>query len=109
MLLSSTTLKLLALVFLVHFVSVFSQQEDDGEGNVTSTTNSNLIDENSNILFTNYNALREEGQGFFLKEGITLREPPESSLVPWVTLIWWCDLEFNLMDTDMLDDQCFTS
>ena len=47
-----------------------------------------------------YNALREEGQGFFLKEISILFEKPDSVLVPFISLSWWCDLEFLSDDAD---------
>ena len=96
--------KVLALVFLgVHFEFVLSQQQEDDndEGNNNNVTllvnDSDLLsssNENNNFLFTNYNALREEGQGFFLLEGSTLYETPDSLLSSGVQLYWWCDLEF---------------
>ena len=96
--------KLVALVFLgVHFEFVLSQQQEDDndEGNNNNVTllvnDSDLLsssNENNNFLFTNYNALREEGQGFFLLEGSTLYETPDSLLISGVQLYWWCDLEF---------------
>ncbi|OEU18054.1 hypothetical protein FRACYDRAFT_268856 [Fragilariopsis cylindrus CCMP1102] len=96
--------KLVALVFLgVHFEFVLSQQQEDDndEGNNNNVTllvnDSDLLsnsNENNDFLFTNYNALREEGQGFFLLEGSTLYETPDSLLITGVQLYWWCDLEF---------------
>ena len=44
---------------------------------------------------TNYNALREEGQGFYLVETFQLFEKPSSVTVPVNLLLWWCDLEFS--------------
>ena len=75
-------LKSLALlVFLVPSSTIAAQQEDD----------------NSTIM-TNYNALREEGQGFFLQETSFLYEKPDSVKTSFVALYWWCDLEFSSDD-----------
>ena len=76
MFVSQLVLKSFALfVFLVlpsASVVVAQQQEDDIE-NATSS-----------LLLTNYNALREEGQGFYLGEPSLLYEKPDSALVPFV-------------------------
>ena len=49
----------------------------------------------------NYNALREEGQGFYLREGSSLYEKPDSTPTSsTVSVQWWCDLEFSLDDAD---------
>ena len=47
---------------------------------------------------TNYNALREEGQGFYLAETTMLYEKPDSVTASFVALNWWCDLEFSSDD-----------
>jgi len=74
-------LKSLALlVFIVPSLSVFAQQEEVGD---------------DSSLMTNYNAMREEGQGFYLGEIPLLYEQPGSVLASFVTLNWWCDLEFS--------------
>jgi len=49
---------------------------------------------------TNYNALREEGQGFFLQETSYLFEKPDSTEGSFVALDWWCDFEFSSDDAD---------
>jgi hypothetical protein len=73
-------LKSLALlVFLVPSLSVFAEQEEKGD---------------DSSLMTNYNALREEGQGFYLENKSILFEKPDSVKIPVVLLYWWCDLEF---------------
>jgi hypothetical protein len=82
----SILLKSISIFSLIQFACVLSQQEED---NVTS-----IIDTKTG-LFTNYDALREEGQGFFLQEATLIYETPGSSLVPFVSLYWWCDLEFS--------------
>jgi hypothetical protein len=66
-----------------------SQQGGEGDNKVT-TTDSDSINENNDV-FTNYDALREDGQGFFLYEAYIFFETPYSSLVPVVVLTWWCD------------------
>ena len=49
---------------------------------------------------TNYNALRGEGQGFYLTEHTILFEKPDSVPIPVVLLLWWCDLDFSLEDAN---------
>ena len=79
-------LKSLALlVFFVPSLSVFAQQDEEGD---------------DSSLFTNYNALREEGQGFYLEEISFLYEKPDSVTTSAVLLHWWCDLEFSSDDAD---------
>ena len=75
------------LVFVIPSLSVFAQQEE--------------VSVNSSLL-TNYNALREEGQGFYFRETsvLFLYEKPDSVLAPFVALEWWCDLEFSSEDAD---------
>lgn len=77
-------LKLLALlVFFVPSLSVFAQQDEEG---------------NDSLLMSNFIALREEGQGFYLKEFSYLLEKPDSVEGSFVTLNWWCDLKFSSDD-----------
>ena len=71
------------LVFVIPSLSVFAQQEEERD--------------NSSLL-TNYNALREEGQGFYYRETSILFEKPDSVLSPFITLEWFCDLEFSSED-----------
>ena len=80
-------LKLLALfAFLLPSSSVvFAEQQED--------------DENATLM-TNYNALREEGQGFFLIENSLVYENPGSLVSSFVSLYWSCDLEFLSDDAD---------
>ena len=74
-------LKWLALLIcLVPSLSVFAQQEEGGD------------DDSS--LMKNYNALREEGQGFYLRETTSIFEKPDSVPVPFVALLWWCTFDF---------------
>ena len=75
------------LVLFVPLLSVVFAQEDE-EGDAPPS-----------LLLTNYNALREEGQGFFLAEHSILVERPDNVMTPIVSLRWWCDLEF-LSDDD---------
>merc|ERR1712028_322307 len=73
------------------------------EENVTTpllTSDDPTTTDSSSLLLTNYNALREEGQGFYLAEGSSLYEKPGSTLASGVTLLWWCDLEFSSEDAD---------
>ena len=82
---SQPVLKSLALlIFVVPSLSVFAQQED----------------ENDSSLMINYNALREEGQGFYLDAhtvGLLYEEPGSVTVSP-VMLSWWCDFEFSSDD-----------
>ena len=82
------------LVFLAPLSSVVSQQEEDN-----STLQTSLSDDNNDSsLMTNYNALREEGQGFYLQDISILYEKPNSALISYVFLQWWCNLEFSSDD-----------
>ena len=76
-----------SLALLVFFVpsslSVFAQEEEESD---------------HSSLLTNYNALHEEGQGFYLGEGSLLFEKPNSAPIFSVALHWWCDLEFSSDD-----------
>ena len=90
MFVSQLVLKSFALlvVFVLPSASVVvaQQQEED--------------EDNSSL--TNYNALREEGQGFYLlKETSSLYEKPGSVVTPFVALNWWCNLEFSSNDADI--------
>ena len=79
-------------------VVVVAQQQDDK--NATLLTGDDKNTDSSSLLMTNYNALREEGQGFYLVEVSCLHEKPDSVPTPFVTLLWWCDLEFSSEDAD---------
>ena len=86
MFVSQPVLKSLALlVFLVPSSSVVAQQEEESD---------------NSSLMTNYNALREEGQGFYLRENSNLYEKLDSLSTPIVAVHWWCDLEFTSEDAD---------
>ena len=88
MFVSPLVFKLFAvLVLFVPLLSVVFAQEDE-EGDAPPS-----------LLLTNYNALREKGQGFFLAEHSILVERPDNVMTPIVSLRWWCDLEF-LSDDD---------
>ena len=50
------------------------------------------------FLMTNYNALREEGQGFYLEDMSRFNEKQDSITASAVGLFWWCDLEFSSDD-----------
>ena len=82
---------LVCLVLPSASVVVVAQPQDDNVKYATTT---------SSLLLTNYNALREEGQGFFLKETAGLFEKPDSASISFVGLKWWCDLEFSSEDAD---------
>jgi hypothetical protein len=87
-----SALKCLTVVFLaVHFPFVFSQQDDNMTGSDNAALNGFADD---GILMSNYNALREEGQGFFLNEAIISYATPDNPMISVVILDWWCDFEF---------------
>ena len=78
------------LVLFVPLLSVVFAQEDE-KG-----------DASSSLLLTKYNALREEGQGFFLQESSNLHQKTDSTEESFVALEWWCDLEFSSDDADTI-------
>ena len=82
---------LVCLVLPSASVVVVAQPQDDDVKYATTT---------SSLLLTNYNALREEGQGFFLKETAGLFEKPNSVPTSFAAVQWWCDLEFSSEDAD---------
>ena len=91
---------LAVLVVLVPSASVvFAQQEKDDEI-ATALMPSDNNNDSSSLPMTNYNALREEGQGFYLEEASDLFEKPDSGKTSFVGLYWWCDLEFSSNDAD---------
>ena len=47
----------------------------------------------------NFNALREEEHGFYLKKIPYLLEKPDSAEGSIVTFDWWCDLKLASDDT----------
>ena len=67
------------LVVLVPSLFIFAQQEK----------------EEDSLLLTNYNALREEGQGFYLHVTSSLYERPGSGRTSSLLAQWWYDLEFS--------------
>jgi len=76
------------LVLFVPLLSVvFAQEVEDGE-----------TDSSSSLLLTNYNAMREEGQGFYLHESSYLFETPGDAKGSAVLVLWFCDLEFSSED-----------
>jgi hypothetical protein len=90
---TATLLKLLAFVFIiVHYCSAFvlaSQQDFDNATSTVTDSDSDLLhssENKNNLLFTNYNALLKDGQGFFLNEANILYENPGRSIVPFVSL-----------------------
>ena len=84
----------LALLFLfVPSASVVYAQQDYKKSDDNNTDLS--------LLMTNYNALREEGQGFFLVDASLNYENPPAGIVAFsVAVHWWCDLEFSSDDAD---------
>ena len=70
---------------LVFFVSLLSGSAQEEEANDSS-------------LMTNYNAMREDGQGFFLLNNAYLHEKPTSTDGSFVALQWYCDLKFSSDD-----------
>ena len=77
--------KLLALLaVLVPSLSVVAQPDEEVES----------------VLLTNYNALRDEGQGFYLREGFKLYETPNKNRSSVLAVQWVCDLEFSLEDAN---------
>ena len=76
------------LVLFVPLLSVVFAQEDKDEDASSS----------SSLLLTNYNALREEGQGFYLHESSYLFETPGGAKGSAVLVLWVCDLEFSSED-----------
>ena len=94
-----SSLALLVFLVLPSASVVVAQQPDDIENatpRMTSDDDNNT--DSSLLLMTNYNALREEGQGFYLGEASVRFEKPESVPIPVVLLFWWCDLEFSSDD-----------
>ena len=87
--LNASLLALLVLLVLPSVSVVVAQQQDNDVENATSS-----------LLLTNYNALREEGQGFFLQETAGLFEKPNSVPTSFAAVQWWCDLEFSSEDAD---------
>ena len=85
------------LIILVPSASVVvaQQQQQDVEKATLVTSDDPTTTDASSLLMTNYNALREEGQGFYLVETFQLFEKPNSVTVPVNLLLWWCDLEFS--------------
>ena len=90
------------LIILVPSASVVvaQQQQQDVEKATLVTSDDPTTTDASSLLMTNYNALREEGQGFYLRDAIKLFERPGSIKVSIGGLYWLCDLEFSSDDTD---------
>ena len=94
---SSLLALLIFLVFLSSSVVVAQQQ--DAENATTLMPSNNGKNTDSSLLMTNYNALREEGQGFYLAKGIVLYKRPGTKTAEGVVLQWWCALEFSFNET----------
>ena len=80
------------LVYLVPSTRVVVAQQQDVENATLMTSNDDTTD--SSLLMTNYNALRKEGQGFYLAQASVLFENPGVNAPGAVGLHWMCDLEF---------------
>ena len=90
----------LSLALLIFFLLpsasfVVAQQQDVENATRPLTSDDNTTTDSSSLLMTNYNALLEEGQGFFLEDKYFLYEKPDSVSLSFVGLYWWCDLEFS--------------
>ena len=83
------------LIFLVSSTSVVVAQQQDVENATLATSNDDTTD--LSLLMTNYNALREEGQGFYLAQASASFENPGVNISGHggVGLHWMCDLEFS--------------
>ena len=90
------SLALLVSLFQSSSVVFAQQQQEDDDSATLMTSDDNNTD--LSLLLTNYNALREEGQGFYLRETSNLHEKPNSLRTSFVGLNWWCDLEFSSED-----------
>ena len=101
-LLSVFTASLALLIFLVlPSPSVVVAQQNNKNATLLTSDDDKTTDTDSlSVLLTNYNALREEGQGFYLAKGIVLFEKPGSVTVPVNYLLWWCDFEFSSDDAN---------
>ena len=89
------------LIVLVPSASVvFAQQQNDEETATTLLPSNDNNTDSSTLLMTNYNALREEGQGFYLHQSSALFEKPDSPTVPVVLVLWFCDFDFSLDEAD---------
>jgi len=71
------------LFFVVPSSSVFAQEVEGGD---------------DSLLMTNFNAMREEGQGFYHEETSLLFGNPARASTSLVVLHWYCDLEFSSDD-----------
>ena len=80
------------LVYLVPSTRVVVAQQQDVENATLMTSNDDTTD--FSLLMTNYNALREEGQGFYLAQASVLFQNPGGIAPRAVGLHWMCDLEF---------------
>lgn len=87
-------LKILLIVFCLT-EHAMSQETDVPNGNTTTTVND---DNNEYTVFSNYNALRDNGQGFFMKEGTGIFETPGKPAVPLDFFYWFSDLDFSSTD-----------
>lgn len=94
------------LVLLVVPLSsvVVAQQEEEENSKQTSLSDLHTDTDDSSSLLTNYNAMRAEGQGFYLWEASVLFETPGSNTSVGVALHWWCDLEFAAADNATTTD-----
>ena len=101
-LLSVFTASLALLIFLVlPSPSVVVAQQNNKNATLLTSDDDKTTDTDSlSVLLTNYNALREEGQGFYLHEMSFLYEKPDNTEGSFVAVEWWCDLEFSSEDAN---------
>ena len=81
------SLALLVSLFQSSSVVFAQQQQEDDVSATLMTSDDNNTD--LSLLLTNYNALSEEGQGFYLRETSNLHEKPNSLRTSFVGLNWW--------------------
>ena len=98
----TASLAILVVLFPSASVVVAQPQQEDDENATTPPLMSDdpTTTDLSSLLMTNYNALLEEGQGFFLLGKTNLYEKPGSVPTSIVAVHWWCDLEFASEDAD---------
>lgn len=85
---------------------VVAQLQNDEENATTLLSSDDNNTDSSALLMTNYNALREEGQGFYLHQSSALFEKPDSPTVPVALVLWFCDFDFSL--DEVADDTTTT-
>ena len=95
----TASLALLIVLVLPSASVVVAQPQDDVKNATTlMPSDDDKNTDSSSLLLTNFDAMREEGQGFYLEEKLYLFETPGSAGGSSVVLHWWCDLEFSSDD-----------